>query len=234
MPLFGLSDEHNIFPDPHLAEPSGLLAIGGDLSTARLKAAYQQGIFPWFSEGEPILWWSPDPRCVLYPDQLKVSKSMRQVLRKGHLRITMDQAFSEVIARCKSIPREGQQGTWITKDMQAAYIALHEEGWAHSVEVWQDEQLVAGLYGISMGACFFGESMFTEVSNGSKAGFITLVGWLKEKGFQLIDCQVHTPHLESLGAILIPRQRFLGELNRGLAVDSLSGNWSSYFDSSSS
>lgn len=228
MPIFQLSDDL-LFPPIHLAEDDGLLAIGGDLAPNRLLLAYSQGIFPWFSEGDPILWWAPHPRFVLYPASLKVSKSMRQVLRRDTFRISYDEAFREVIHACSRIPREGQDGTWITDEMLAAYCELHRLGHAHSVEVWQEDQLVGGLYGISIGRCFFGESMFTHVSNASKAGFITLVRKLASLQFELIDCQMHSQHLESLGAQHISRELFQSTLSKSLQPDSIIGNWGAIF-----
>lgn len=228
MPLFQLPDEP-LFPPPHLAEPDGLLALGGDLSMERLLEAYSQGIFPWYSRKEPILWWSPDPRFVLWPAELKVSKSMRKVLRDGQFDLSLDRDFRAVIHACQEIPRPGQRGTWITEEMLEAYCQLHELGYAHSVEVWQAGTLVGGLYGISLGRSFFGESMFARVSNASKAGFIHLVRTLDAAGFDLIDCQVHTEHLESLGATLIPRKTFLTALQNSLRHDTLRGNWASFF-----
>lgn len=196
-----------IFPPVQLSEPDGLLAVGGDLSVDRLLLAYRSGIFPWYDE-PPILWWSPDPRFVLFPDELKVSASMKQVLRKQIFRISFNEDFAGVIARCSSIPREGQTGTWITPEMQAAYIRLHKAGYAMSVECWQDEVLVGGLYGVKTGAFFFGESMFADVSNASKAAFITFVQTYGHE-LKMIDCQVHTTHLASLGAGFITREEFL-------------------------
>ncbi|MEM8890673.1 MAG: leucyl/phenylalanyl-tRNA--protein transferase [Bacteroidota bacterium] len=225
MPIFALNEEI-FFPPPYLANPDGILAVGGDLSPERLILAYEMGIFPWYSPEEPIIWWSPDPRFVLYPAELRVSKSMRPYLNGSRFRVSFDEAFSEVVSNCQKIYRPGQQGTWITGEMLDAYCHLHEMGLAHSVEVWQEDQLVGGLYGISMGRCFFGESMFSKVSNASKTGFIRLIRTLEEKGFELIDCQVHTPHLESLGAQHIPRELFLKQLAEGLKEPSLKGNWS--------
>jgi leucyl/phenylalanyl-tRNA--protein transferase len=206
MAVFRL-DKSLVFPPPQLADEDGLLAVGGDLKTERLLLAYRSGIFPWYSE-PPILWWSPDPRFVLFPDQLKVSASMRQVLRRGVFRITYNQAFASVINRCSAIPRAGQDGTWITEEMKKAYIRLHEAGFATSVECWKDGVLVGGLYGVSIGAFFFGESMFADVSNASKAAFITFVQEHAHE-VQMIDCQVHTEHLASLGAVFISREEFL-------------------------
>lgn len=201
------------------------MAIGGDLSINRLLLAYRSGIFPWYSPGEPILWWSPDPRFVLFPERLQVSKSMRQLLRRNAFEISFDRAFAEVIARCSSAPRPGQSGTWITTEMQAAYIRLHKAGFAHSAEAWQNGVLVGGLYGISLGRIFFGESMFSEVSNASKAAFITLVQWLLARNFQLIDSQVYTEHLASLGAEELPRSEYLSLLQQGLSAETLPGPW---------
>jgi len=208
MPLYALNTEL-IFPPVGHAEPDGLLAIGGDLSIERLLLAYRQGIFPWY-EGQHILWWSPDPRFVLFPEELKESKSMRQLIRKGTFRFTIDKAFREVIANCKVISRRGQAGTWITDEVQQAYGKLHEAGYAHSAEAWLDGQLVGGLYGIRLGRAFFGESMFSKTSNASKYAFINYVRQLRSEGVELIDCQVYTEHLESLGARMIPRKDFIG------------------------
>jgi len=198
------------FPDPAAAEtdPDGLLAVGGDLSPQRLVNAYRQGIFPWYSRGQPILWWSPDPRMVLFPEALHVSRSLRKELRQERFKITFDQAFDAVIRGCAA-PRHPGEGTWLTPEMVAAYRALHEQGIAHSAEAWLEDQLVGGLYGIQQGSLFFGESMFSRVTNASKSAFVHLVRSLQALGCPLIDCQVYTPHLESLGATLIPRTRFL-------------------------
>ena len=207
MPLFAL-DKELIFPPVQLAEPDGLLAVGGDLSTERLLLAYRSGIFPWY-EGQHILWWCPDPRFVLTPDSLKVSKSMKQLFKKQAFTFTVDKAFAEVINHCKSIDRPGQNGTWITESMKAAYIRLHQQGFAHSAEVWLNNELVGGLYGIRLSKVFFGESMFSKMSNASKYAFIAYVQLLQQEGVQLIDCQVYTEHLESLGAYMIPREAFI-------------------------
>ncbi|WP_299617205.1 leucyl/phenylalanyl-tRNA--protein transferase [uncultured Tenacibaculum sp.] len=195
------------FPAHEFASEDGVLALGGDLSEERLVFAYKNGIFPWFNEGEPIVWYSPLERMVLYPDELKVSKSMRQVLRKEDFQITMNKDFEGVISNCKTIVRKDQDGTWITEDMKAAYTTLHEKGFVKSIEVWKNETLVAGLYGVDLGnGIFCGESMFSKASNMSKVAFIYLV---KECGYQLIDCQVYNDHLASLGAREIPREQFL-------------------------
>ncbi len=190
-----------------LREPNGLLAAGGDLRPERLLAAYRHGCFPWYQEGQPLLWWSPDPRTVLFPDELHVSRSLRKRMRNGDYRVTFDKAFAEVIQGCAG-PRSYADGTWITTPMQDAYVRLHELGVAHSVEVWQQGQLVGGLYGIAMGELFFGESMFSRATDASKVGFVTLVERLREWGFALIDCQMPTRHLESFGARSIPRAAF--------------------------
>lgn len=201
------------FPSPELAadEPNGLLAVGGDLSPPRLLAAYRLGIFPWFSDDQPILWWTPDPRAVLFPEQLKVSRSLRKTLRKGRFQVTLDKAFVDVIEAC-SLPRptlNGEEsGTWITNEMKRAYIHLHELGYAHSAECWLEGELVGGLYGVAIGKVFFGESMFTQVSDASKVAFVHLVRQLQKWGFALIDCQVSSEHLKSLGAEEIPRSQF--------------------------
>ena len=197
------------FPDVETAlrEPDGLLAVGGDLKPERLLLAYRNGIFPWFGPDQPILWWAPDPRLVLFPEQLRISRSLSRTLRKHRFTVTFDTAFAQVVDECAA-PRPGQAGTWITPEMQSAYRRMHELGHAHSVECWQHGELVGGLYGIAIGHVFFGESMFTRVADASKVGFVTLVQQLQASGYRLIDCQVHTDHLESLGAMMIPRPDF--------------------------
>lgn len=212
MSLFILNNEL-LFPPVHLAEPDGLLAIGGDLSTERLLLAYRNGIFPWY-EGQHILWWCPDPRFVLFPEELKESKSMKQLHKKRAFDFRTDTAFREVITNCKTISRRGQESTWITDEVKAAYIRLHEAGYAHSAEAWQDGELAGGLYGIRMGNVFFGESMFSKASNASKYAFIHYIQQLRTEGVTLIDCQVYTEHLESLGARMIPRDEFITLLGR--------------------
>jgi len=202
-------DKRIVFPDPSLAEEDGLLAVGGDLSTNRLLLAYQHGIFPWYNDDTPILWYSPHDRFVLFPDELKISKSMRQVLRSNRFRVTFDQNFAEVINACSAIDRKGQGGTWITTDMKNAYIRLHREGHAHSVEVWENEQLVGGLYGMKVGRIFCGESMFSKAGNASKVALISLCN---SGNYKLIDCQVYTEHLESMGAKMISRAEYLAML----------------------
>lgn len=205
-----------------LTEPDGLLAIGGDLSPERLEAAYRHGCFPWFNEGGPILWWSPNPRMVLYPEKLHISRSMAKLLKKPHFDVTFDHAFEEVIAGC-SEPRDYTNQTWITQEMRKAYTVMHEKGIAHSVEVWYGGELVGGLYGLNLGGMFFGESMFSRVDNASKFGFIHLVFKLRDAGVVMIDCQMHTSHLQSLGAELISRETFehylLQHQHRSVAID---------------
>ncbi|MBB2146063.1 leucyl/phenylalanyl-tRNA--protein transferase [Pedobacter sp. LMG 31464] len=207
--VFRLLDDEIIFPNTALADPDGLLAIGGDLSVERLLLAYQSGIFPWFSEDDPILWYAPYERCVIYPDRIKISKSMRKVLQAEVFEITVNQAFDKVIENCAKTPRVGQDGTWITNDMQKAYLNLHKKGLAHSIEVWQDEKLVGGLYGVKINTVFCGESMFSLVSNASKVALIHLS---KNIGFELIDCQLPNEHLMSLGAEMISRKKYLSML----------------------
>ena len=199
-------DKRILFPNPSLADEDGLLAVGGDLSSHRLLLAYQNGIFPWYNDDTPILWYSPHERFVLFPDELKVAKSMQQVVRSGRFKVTYDRNFAEVIDACSSVGRKGQDGTWITADMKNAYIRLHKEGHAHSVEVWEDGKLAGGLYGVQIGEVFCGESMFSKVSNASKAALISLCNTGE---YKLIDCQVYTEHLESLGARMIAREEYL-------------------------
>jgi leucyl/phenylalanyl-tRNA--protein transferase len=202
-------DERLLFPDPALAEEDGLLAIAGDLSPERLILAYQSGIFPWYGDDSPILWFAPHERFVLFPPELRISKSMKQVMRSGKFRITFNQNFSEVIKECAAAYREGQDGTWITTDMQKAYIELNTLGYAHSVEVWHADELVGGLYGVQVGKVFCGESMFTKWSNASKLALITLC---QSGKYELVDCQVYTDHLASLGARMIGRDAYLDVL----------------------
>ena len=196
------------FPPLEMADEDGLLAIGGDLSTERLLLAYRNGIFPWYNEDEPICWWSPDPRFVLSPSQLKISNSMKTVLQNGRFRFTVNRAFTQVIQNCKTVTRKDQDGTWISPAMQNAYTILHEQGFAHSAETWLDGKLVGGLYGIRLGNIFFGESMFSVKPNASKYAFIKYVQQLQTENVQLIDCQLHTAHLQSLGAVMINRKLF--------------------------
>lgn len=209
--VFRLLNDEFIFPDPALAEPDGLLAIGGDLREERLLLAYQNGIFPWFSEDDPILWYAPHERCVIFPAHIKISKSMSKVIHSGTFEVTIDQVFSQVIEACASVPRAGQDGTWITREMQEAYIKLHRLGYAHSIEVWQNQQLVGGLYGIQINTVFCGESMFSKVSNASKTALIYLA---TKMDFELIDCQLPNEHLISLGAEMISRAAYLEILQK--------------------
>lgn len=212
--MFLLDKNTVAFPDPELCDPEGgLIAVGGDLSEARIKLAYQLGIFPWFNPGEEILWWCPDPRFVIFPDELKVSKSMNKILRNEIFTFTENKAFEEVILNCEKISRKGQDGTWLSKELRNVFVSLHRKGVAKSVEVWQNGELVGGLYGVQLGKVFCGESMFAKVSNASKAGFIHFV---QNNDFELIDCQVHTEHLESLGARMIPKHEYLQILKRNL------------------
>lgn len=224
MPVYKLIDLA-VFPHVELSEPDGLLAVGGDLSVSRLIEAYSHGIFPWYSHETPILWWSPDPRFVLFPEKLHISKRIKRVLKKGIFDIRFDTAFRKVITGCSNAPRDGQDGTWIVPDMIEAYIALHEAGYAHSAEAWQNGELVGGLYGVSLGACFFGESMFAKATDASKAAFITLTRKLGNAGFAVIDCQIQTNHLESLGAEHIPRIEYLEILNANLSALGIQGDW---------
>jgi leucyl/phenylalanyl-tRNA---protein transferase len=198
-------DERIIFPDPGLAEPDGLLAVGGDLSTERLLLAYQNGIFPWYDDDNPILWYSPHERFVIFPEELRISKSMKQVLHSNKFTATKNQCFDKVIEACSSVKRDDQDGTWITDEMKYAYIRLHDEGHAHSVEVWHQNKLAGGLYGVQIGNVFCGESMFNLVSNASKTALIHLCSM----GYRLIDCQMRTPHLESMGARMICREDYM-------------------------
>ena len=224
MPVFELSEEL-VFPHPGLAEKDGLLAIGGDLSFDRLLLAYANGIFPWFSEGQPILWWSLNPRLVLFPKKLKVSKSLKQSIRKNELTVTLDENFEEVIRECAKVKRPGQEDTWIGRDMIDAYTKLHKEGFAHSVETKLNGQLVGGLYGVSLGRIFFGESMFFKVSDASKVALFHLVEKLKSWKFMVIDAQMDTEHMRSLGAETITLERFMQLLNESSKHATIRGNW---------
>jgi len=224
MPLFRLTDEP-VFPSPDLAEEDGLLAVGGDLSEERILRAYSMGIFPWYSEEYPILWWSPDPRLVLMPEELKISRSLRQTIKKGMFTVTFDTAFDEVIRNCSEVHRNNEGSTWITREMREAYTRLHQEGFAHSVESWYGGELAGGLYGIALGGAFFGESMFTLRSNASKIAFVRLVQTLVKWKFSLIDCQVTTEHLMGLGAREIPRSEFMAMLRKALELPTRRGKW---------
>ena len=224
MPIYRLG-RAVAFPDPALAEPGGLLAVGGDLRPERLLEAYARGIFPWFDDRSPILWWSPDPRLVLAPEELHVSRSLARTLRRGTFRVTADTAFDSVIRRCAEKGRPGQRGTWITPEMIDAYCALHRLGFAHSFEAWEGEALAGGLYGVSLGAVFFGESMFADAPDASKVAFARGVAWLASRGVGLVDCQVRTDHLVSLGAREIPRREFLARVEAALEAPTLRGRW---------
>ena len=212
------------FPDVRYATDDGLLALGGDLKPERLLKAYSKGIFPWYNPGEPILWWTPNPRCVLFPDRFKPSRSLRKSIRNKGFSFTFDEVFEQVIDQCAQ-PRAEGQGSWITRDMREAYLALHRLGYAHSVETWHNGNLVGGLYGIAMGRVFFGESMFAHISDASKAALDNLVTHLLEMDFRLIDCQITSSHLLSLGAEEIPRSEFLSHLETGLATESKPTSW---------
>ncbi|GAB0150053.1 MULTISPECIES: leucyl/phenylalanyl-tRNA--protein transferase [Marichromatium] len=214
------------FPDVSQAmrEPNGLLAVGGDLSTTRLRQAYRHGIFPWYSEGDPILWWSPDPRSVLIPEQVHVSRSLAKRLRRADHRVTFDRDFAAVIRACAA-PRADEAGTWLVPEMIDAYERLHAQGLAHSVEVWRDDELIGGLYGVAVGKAFFGESMFSRASDGSKIALVQLCRRLAEWGFGLIDCQMHTHHLQRMGAEEIPRRDFIARLERFCALPGHDHSW---------
>lgn len=224
MPVFQL-DHRIAFPDPDAAEEDGLLAIGGDLSPARLLLAYAIGVFPWFNEGDPILWWSPDPRCVVLRGEERIPRSTQRRLRRGDFEIRVDTAFEAVMRACAEAPRKGQSGTWISEAMVEAYLALHRAGYAHSIEAWQEGELAGGLYGVSLGAAFFGESMFTRVPDASKAAFAALCGRAWAWGFHFIDAQVPTAHLERLGARLVGRGEFRTRLQRAMDVPGRVGAW---------
>ncbi len=224
MPVYALTDELT-FPDPELANDIGLLAVGGDLSIKRLLLAYSNGIFPWYSEDDPIMWWSPDPRMVLFPEKLKISKSLRQILKSKNYEVRFDSNFEDVIENCSKTMRKGQDGTWITEEMKDAYIRLHESGYAHSAETYINGKLAGGLYGVSLGRAFFGESMFYKKSDASKIAFCFLVERVKEWDFHFIDTQVETQHLKSLGAINVSRKEFLTLLNKTLNYPTIKGKW---------
>jgi len=221
------ADAADSFPSPSeaLTEPNGLLAAGGDLSPKRLLAAYRRGIFPWYEESQPILWWSPDPRAVLRPDGVRVSRSLRRSLIKGGFELRIDTAFADVVSACAA-PRRYTDATWITRDMAAAYRRLHELGWAHSFETWRDGELVGGLYGVAIGRVFFGESMFARASDASKVALVRLAEYLDERSFELIDCQVASAHVASLGATSVPRADFLALLDAYCEPRGAPGRWS--------
>lgn len=226
--IFRLNDNPWLFPDPKWAEPNGLLAIHGDLSVERLVAAYSCGIFPWYSEGEPILWYSPDPRMVLRPENFRYAKSLRRVVQSGRFEVRIDSCFEQVMRGCANMYREGQEGTWITEEMIEAYTRLHTHGLAHSFETFFDNQLVGGLYGVSLGRVFFGESMFHSMTDASKVAFVKLVEFCRSHGFDLIDAQQETPHLASLGATPMPREEFLDILSHQSFDSTLVGNWQAH------
>ena len=205
-------NENLYFPPVSQANKEGFLAFGGDLSTERLLLAYRSGIFPWYNENEPIIWWSPDPRCVLFTNNLRISKSMQQVIKKGTFRFSMNEAFAQVIKCCQQTKRKDDNGTWLNNEMIEAYNSLHQQGFAYSAECWLGDELVGGLYGIKLENVFCGESMFSLKSNASKFAFIHFVNYLKVEGIEVVDCQISNPHLESLGAEMIPRSQFLSYL----------------------
>jgi leucyl/phenylalanyl-tRNA--protein transferase len=213
------------FPDPNtaLTEPNGLLAASHELSPERILQAYKQGIFPWYSEGQPVLWWSPNPRCIIYPEKLHLSKSLKKHIRKSQVRITFDQSFEQVIRHCARL--DSEEGTWITEEMEASYIQLHRMGYAHSVEVWREDILIGGLYGLALGQCFFGESMFSRETNASKIAFSALCKQLEKWDFPLIDCQVENPHLFSLGATNLERSLFLKKLDQAVKTAPQQHKW---------
>ena len=229
MPIFQLNHQY-VFPRPEFASPDGILALGGDLAPERLLLAYASGIFPWYSDGDPIIWWSPDPRFVLFPSELHVPRSMQKILRKKTFTFSMDQSFREVITHCRT--QRLRSGTWITLSMLEAYSLLHNLGFAHSIEAWQDGKLVGGLYGVSLGKVFFAESMFTLVDNAGKAALLTLVLTLRDWGFQLIDSQVHTENVARFGAKDIPRSKYLRLLKQNLKDEGMAGSWSEKFKKS--
>lgn len=226
MPIFYLDERLVDFPPPEYADEDGLLAVGGDLRVERLLKAYEKGIFPWFSEGSPILWWSPDPRPVLFPDRIKISRSLRQTIKKGLFQVSMDRAFERVILLCREVHRAKDGDTWITHEMVDAYVKLHAEGYAHSVETWKDGRLVGGLYGVSLGAAFFGESMFNLVSDASKVALVALAAQCKLWKFLFIDAQVQTEHIMRFGATELPRSEFLKMLEEALRQPTRRGRWS--------
>ena len=225
MPAYQLIPEIPFFPSTDEAEDDGLLAIGGDLNKERLLEAYRSGIFPWYEDGQPILWWSPDPRLILMPEELKISRSLRKVLNRNHFEIRFDTAFKQVIKNCADIRIDQGEGTWIIPEMQDAYIELHNEGFAHSIETWLEGELAGGLYGISLGQCFFGESMFSKTKDSSKVALVALVEFSKKFGIKMIDCQMSTAHLISLGAKEIKRKVFIENLKKFLKKPTLLGNW---------
>jgi leucyl/phenylalanyl-tRNA--protein transferase len=225
MPVYMLHPDHPGFPDPNQADPCGLVAVGGDLTPLRLMNAYASGIFPWYSAGEPLLWWSPDPRLVLFPDELHVPRSLQRLLKRGEFEFRTDTAFDRVIRACAKVERPQGPGTWLTPEMIEAYETLHRMGHAHCVEAWKDGELVGGLYGVSLGRAFFGESMFHHAPNASKACLVTLVQLLREWGFTVLDCQQTTPHMQRLGAREVPRAEFLELLDEAVMEGKRPGRW---------
>lgn len=228
MPIFHLSEKIS-FPPPHFAEPEGLLAVGGDLSEKRVLLAYQMGIFPWFGEDEPILWWAPDPRLLLYPSDIYVSRRLKRIIRQQSFKITCDTAFRDVISACALVRTHNFQETWIVDEINDAYCRLFDSGYAHSIEVWQEDRLAGGLYGVSLGRSFFGESMFSHVSNTSKIALVALCRFLDTLSFDLIDCQVKTQHLKRMGAVEVPRSLFLKKLHHSMTKQTLKGSWKTAF-----
>jgi leucyl/phenylalanyl-tRNA---protein transferase len=228
VPIYRLPREP-VFPEPRDAEPDGLVAVGGDLSPERLLQAYAHGIFPWFNEGSPLLWWSPDPRMVLLPGALHVPRSLARTSRRARYEVRADTRFGDVIRRCAERPRAGQDGTWITPEMIAAYDRLHRLGFAHSFEAFEGDALAGGLYGVSLGGAFFGESMFADAPDASKLAFVRGVEWLARRGVDLVDCQVHTEHLARFGAREIPRDDFLDLLEEAVRKPTLRGSWTEAF-----
>lgn len=224
MPVYLLNDDL-VFPPPEGASREGVVAVGGDFRAERLLLAYAQGIFPWPTEGMPLLWFSPNPRFVLFPAEAHVPRSLKKTIRRGEHEVRTDTAFERVIDACAAAPREGQRGTWITPELRAGYVALHRLGYAHSIECWQDGELVGGLYGVSLGRVFFGESMFARAPDASKVAFATLLGNLVHWGFAMVDCQVYTEHLDRFGAIEMPRRDFLAALHEALAAPTRQGKW---------
>jgi leucyl/phenylalanyl-tRNA--protein transferase len=223
MPIFRLND-HIIFPPAHLAE-DGLLAVGGDLSSERLLAAYKNGIFPWYNEDDPILWWSPDPRMLLFPEKIHIARRLRRTIRQGIFQVTADHCFEAVITNCADTPRPGQGGTWILPEMIEAYNRLHKLGYAHSIECWKEDNLVGGLYGVSIGMCFFAESMYSHADNASKMAVTALALQSQRWGFAFIDCQMHTPHLARLGGQTVSRQAFLKLVRQSVRRPTHRGKW---------
>jgi leucyl/phenylalanyl-tRNA--protein transferase len=225
MPVFLLSDKIE-FPPPYLASKAGLLAVGGDLSRERLLLAYRMGIFPWYSDGEPLLWWSPDPRLVLYPEEIRISKTLKKIIKQDKFHLTIDTAFDQVVNACAQIRIDKNEGTWIVQEMIDAYCRLHDAGFAHSVEAWYQGELAGGIYGVSLGKCFFGESMFSRISNASNITLVKLVEYLKTLSFDMLDCQITTEHLIRFGAREIQRDVFLKQLEQSLEATTRQGRWS--------